>query len=234
MRKFLIILSVLIVALFAIGYVVYRNAGTLLERIVSEKTNLQTTIASLNFNPEEIVIKDFQIANPKEAALPVALNVNTLSVKAPYKNYLKNPIVIQDIHLDNIYINIQLYDQSQEQGNWQTLIAQMQEKEQKPSFFAVKRETVIQRLLITNIQIDLILADGSRRMLSPIRKLEFYDISSSEGIPIQKIVQAIIQHMVRSIFLEKGIKSLFRASEGIFRNFFRPFSFYSDPHVDDF
>ena len=180
-------------------------------------------LGAVRFDPGKIVIEDLQIANPKEAQLPTALKVDTLSVTAPYKHYLKNPIVIDDIHLDQIYINIQLYDQSQTRGNWQTLIARMKESPQEKSFFSIERETEIKRLLLTNIRIDLILANGQRRVLSPIRRLEFHNISSAEGIPIQKIVQAIIQHMVQSIFLEKGLKSLFQAPQNILRGIFSPF-----------
>ena len=223
MKKFLAILVALLLLALGAGYFVYSHAGYFLERIISSQTNLSTTIGNVRFDPGQIVVEDLQIANPKEARLPTALKINTLSVTAPYRHYLKNPVVIDDIHLDQIYINIQLYDRSQTRGNWQTLIARMRENTKERSFFSIERETKIKRLLITNIHIDFISANGQRRMLSPIRRLEFHDISSAEGIPIQKIVQAIIQHMVQSIFLEKGLRSLFQAPQNLLRGIFSPF-----------
>ena len=60
---------------------------------------------------------------------------------------------------------------------------------------------------------------GERRQLSPIPKLEFYAISPEEGDVMQKISQAIIQHIVQAIFREQGLRSLFQAPQGILRGF---------------
>ncbi|MEM7174857.1 MAG: hypothetical protein AAF443_02870 [Chlamydiota bacterium] len=233
MRKLLAILIFFLLLVLGYGYFVYYHAGYLLEKIIASKTNLSATVGELRFDPGQIAIENFQIANPKEAKLPTALKVETISVTAPYKNYLKNPIVIDNIHLEQIYINIQLYDRSQTRGNWQTLIAKMKENTKETSFFSIERETEIKRLLLTNIRIDLILANGQRRMLSPIRRLEFHNISSAEGIPIQKITQAIIQHMMQSIFLEKGLRSLFQAPESLLRGIFSPFFSSADLSTSD-
>ena len=225
MRRFFLGLSAIALILLLSGYLLYRNADTLLEKIISKKTGLETTVGSLAFQSQEIVLSDFRIANPKEATLPTALRVATLSVKAPYGNYLSQPIAIEEIHLDEIYVNVQLYDQTQTRGNWQTLIRIMNAQEQRANAFSIKREITIRKLLLTTIRVELILADGSRQMLSPIKELVFYDISSSEGIPMQKIMQAIVQHMIRSIFLQKGLKSLFQIPETFLRGIFTPFSF---------
>lgn len=223
MRKWITFLILFVLLIVGATYFAYSQAAYLLQTIISSRTNLSTTIEAVHFNPSQVMINNLQIANPKEAIAPTALKVASLSITAPYNHYLKDPIVIKEIHLDQIDLNIELYNRSQTRGNWQTLMKQMEQKEKKKSFFSIERKTEIKKLLLTTIRIELILANGERRRLSPIRELAFYDISSEEGIPMQEISQAIIKHMLHSIFLEKGLKSLFQAPENLLRGVLSPF-----------
>jgi len=218
MRKLFGIFFFLIIIVIGLGTLAYFNSAYLLATIISHKTHVPVSIESLDFYKREFTIRDLQMANPKKARLPTALKVETIDVKAPYKHYLKNPIVIDEIHLNNMYINIQIYDKAQTKGNWHTIIDNIQIENKSP--LSVEREAIIKRLLLTNIRIDLILSNGELHHLSPIEKIEFKDITTEKGIPIQEISEIIVQKMMQSIFLEKGLKAIIEAPVDIIRGIF--------------
>ena len=218
MRKVLLILFFLLVIIAGAGYFAYNNAATILAKIISDKTHVAVTIDSSGFKKDEFTIHDFQMANPKGTRLPTALRVQTTDIKAPYKHYFKDPIEINEIHLDNVYVNIQIYDKDQTKGNWQTIMGNIAHDNKSP--LSVEREAIIRRLLLTNIRIDLILSDGKLHQLSPIERLEFRDVTSEKGIPTQEIAEIIVQKMMQQIFLQQGLKNIIEAPVNVIKGFF--------------
>lgn len=227
MRKVLVILFFLIVVVIGVGYLAYDNAATILSKIISHKTRVAVTMDSIDFKREEFTIHNLQMANPKGTRLPTALRVQTIDVKAPYKHYFKNPIEIDEIHLDSLYVNIQIYNKDQTEGNWQTIMGNVAHDNKSP--LSVEREAIIKRLLLTNIRIDLILSDGKLHQLSPIEKIEFQDITSEKGIPTQEIAEIIVQKMMHSIFLKQGLKTIIEAPVNVIKGFFPFFGHQSEP-----
>lgn len=218
MKKLLIILLSLIVIATGIGYLAWSNSTHILSFILSKKIQVPVTVESLDFEKDFFSILQLQVSNPKGARLPTALKVETIDVKAPYKNYIENPIVIEEIHLDNLYLNIQIYDKDQTTGNWHTLLANIQEDHSH--LLSIEREALIKKLLLTNIRIDLILSDGKLHELSPIKKIEFDNVTTEKGIPIQEISEIIVQKMMHSIFLQKGLKTIIEAPVNIIKGIF--------------
>lgn len=173
------------------------------------------SIKDVIWKKDSFTIDDIMIANPKPARLPAAMRVKSIKVDAPYKQYFEDPILINQIHLDSVYVNIQIYNKDQTEGNWQTLMGNMTVDHKSP--LSVERSALIKKLILTNIQIDLILSDGKLHHLSPIERLEFENISSDKGIPTQEISEIIVQKMMQSIFLQKGLKSIIEAPVDIIK-----------------
>lgn len=173
------------------------------------------SIKDVIWEKDSFTIDDIMIANPKPARLPAAMRVKSVKVDAPYKQYFEDPILINQIHLDNVYVNIQIYNKDQTEGNWQTLMGNMAVDYKSP--LSIERSALIKKLILTNIQIDLILSDGKLHHLSPIERLEFDNISSDKGIPTQEISEIIVQKMMQSIFLKKGLKSIIEAPVDIIK-----------------
>ena len=155
------------------------------------------------------MIKQLQMGNPKGARLPTALKTEIIAIKSPYRQYFDDPILIDEIHVNQVYVNIELYNKAQTKGNWQTIMKNM-DKSSKGSL-SIKRHAIIKKLALTNIQIDLILPNGKIHHLSPIDRLEFYDVHSDKGVPIEQISEIIVQKMMHSIFLQEGLKSIIEA-----------------------
>ncbi len=218
MKKLIGILAGIIIILIAAGYIAYANSALILGEIISHKTKVPVTIQNIEFRRESFTIQELHMENPKEARLPTALKVETINVHAPYHQYIEDPIVIDQINVNNSYVNIQLYTKDQTKGNWQTVMNNMAEDHN--SLLSIERPALIRKLILTNIQIDLILADGSMHKLSPIDRLEFDNINSDKGIPIQEISEIIVEKMMQSIFLEKGLKAIIEVPADIIKGVF--------------
>jgi hypothetical protein len=215
MKRVIAILLGILIILGIGGYLAYANSALILAQIISHKTKLPVSIRKIDYNKNAFIIHDIQLANPKQARLPTALSSETIKVHAPYRQYLEDPIVIDQIHVDNSYINIQVYNKEQTKGNWHTIIDNMSEDQNSP--LSVERSALIKKLILTNIKIDLILADGSIYHLSPIERLEFNDLSSDKGVPIQEISEIIVHKMMGQIFFEKGLKAIIEAPVNVIK-----------------
>ena len=215
MKKLIAILVAVILVIAGLGYLAYLNSSMILAEIISKKTMTPVSIKDVIWEKDSFTIDDIMIANPKPARLPTAMRVKSLKVDAPYKQYFEDPILINQIHLDSVYVNIQIYNKDQTEGNWQTLMGNMAVDHKSP--LSIERSALIKKLILTNIQIDLILPDGKLHHLSPIERLEFDNISSDKGIPTQEISEIIVQKMMQSIFLQKGLKSIIEAPVDIIK-----------------
>ncbi|QVL56384.1 MAG: hypothetical protein KFB95_04100 [Simkaniaceae bacterium] len=215
MKKIIAILVATILVIAGLGYLAYLNSSMILAEIISKKTMTPVSVKDVIWKKDSFTIDDIMIANPTPARLPTAMRVKSIKVDAPYKQYFEDPILITQIHLDSVYINIQIYNKDQTEGNWQTLMGNMAVDHKSP--LSVERSALIKKLILTNIQIDLILSDGKLHHLSPIERLEFDNISSDKGIPTQEISEIIVQKMMQSIFLQKGLKSIIEAPVDIIK-----------------
>jgi hypothetical protein len=215
MKRLIGILLGIFIVLGVIGYLAYANSEVILAKIISRKTHVAVTVEKIKYSKDSFTIYDLQLANPKGARLPTALKTESIQVDAPYSHYFKNQIVIDEILVSNSYVNIQMYNKEQTKGNWQTIFSHMEENHRSP--FSIERTALIKKLVLTNIKIDLILADGSLYHLSPIDRLEFDNLNSDKGIPIEEISEIIVQKMMGKIFIEKGLKAIIEAPINIIK-----------------
>jgi len=206
MKKVLGIIAAIIVITVGLGYLAYANSSMILAKIISQKTLTPVSIGNILWEKSKFILEDLTIKNPPHTELPTATKVQTIEVESAYSQYFKNPILIDKIHLDNVYVNIQIYNKDQTEGNWHTIMNNMLIDHESP--LSIERPAHIKKLVLTNIQIDLILSDGKLRRLSPINHLEFDNVNSENGIPTQEISEIIVQKVMGSIFLEKGLKAI--------------------------
>ena len=206
MKRIINIFLPIILIICGIGYFIYGNRASILGKMISHQTGFPITMKKIFFHKKSFVIQGLEIANPQKMECPVALKVQTIQIDAPYHRYLDNPIMIDRIHMSNIYVTIDTHHNNQPISNWDILINNTKKKDS--SFPATKHKAIIKKLILTNIEIDLILPIGSIHHLSPIDHLEFDNIDSATGIPIQEITKIVIYKMINSIFIEKGLKTV--------------------------
>ena len=206
MKKLFGILAIILLLFGSLGSYIYYASPTLLANIISKKTQTPVSIHSIDWKKDRFKIFNLSIANPKKSRIPTAMNVKKIEISNSYLNYLKNPIIIDQITLDSVYINIEIYNKAKTEGNWQTLLDNL--KKDHKEFFSIERQALIKKLVLTNIKIDVILSDGKVHNLSPIKRLEFDNIESDKGIPSQEITEIIMQKMI--ITFTNYVKDLYK------------------------
>lgn len=183
--------------------VIYSNSDLILAKIISNKTLTPVTITHIDFHRNSFTIRDLAISNPKDAYIPTAFKAETVVVDASYNQYFKSAIVIDKIEINDIYLNIEFYTEDKMKGNWQGLIENMKASHQDSK--KGKRQAIIKKLILNNVQVNLILSDGKMHRLSPIDRIEFQDVTSEEGIQIEEISEMIARKMVYSILKEERL-----------------------------
>ncbi len=209
----------LIVTSLVVGgfYLVFKNPEVVLAHVISHAIKTPVTINDIDFDRESFKIQNLIVGNSKEAYIPTAFRAEVLEVAAPYKHYLQHPIVIDKIEMDNIYLDIEFYNEDKTEGNWHSLIANMHSDEKPVKH---KRKTLIKKLVLNHIQVNVILADGKIHRLSPIEYLEFDDITSEEGIPIKEISEIIVRKMIYSILKDEGLNLIIKVPIKVIKKIF--------------
>ncbi len=209
----------LILTLCVVGIFLYFNVAHLLAKIISHKMGLPVSIESVDFAKNRLTIRKLSIKNPPKARLPIAFEVEKIEVIAPYSHYIKNRIRIEKIDLSHLYINVQIYNKEKTGGNWQTIMSRVDQDNKSPLSF--EREVTIKELLLTDIKVDLILSEGERHHLSPIDKIEFKNLTTEKGIPIQEISEIIVKKVIKSVFLSQVFKTIIDIPVDLFKGIFR-------------
>ncbi|GAB4190143.1 MAG: hypothetical protein Tsb0015_11110 [Simkaniaceae bacterium] len=223
------------------GYLVYHKAPKLLEKKLSHKLGVPVTIENMHFFPKSFEITGITIGNPPQSALPTAFKAATVRFEAPYWNYIHPHIVINKVEINDVYVGIEFYDKNNTRGNWTQIISNLDAsngtgqkndspagKTQAAQKTPVKERTaLIKHLIVTNIHIDLLLQGDRLRRLSPIEKVEFTNITSEKGLPMDEITELIVQKLMEQISILGGfgnmLKSVLFLPKEAAEVFFSPF-----------
>lgn len=205
---------ILLITIILGGYLIYRKTPQLLESTLSQKLGVPVTIDAMRFHAKSFEISHLTIANPPDSQLARAFSAKKIRFEAPYWNYFKPHIIVNKVQIDDVYVGIEFYDKKNTYGNWTKIIARLDtqntEKNHPPEA-KKKRTALIRHLMINNISIDLILKGDKVRRLSPIPQLEFHDINSEEGLPMDEITELIIQKLMEQISILTGIANIVKS-----------------------
>ena len=198
-------------------YVAYINSALIFAQRISRATQTPVTIKAIDYHRKAFTIQNLVVGNPKEAYIPTAFRAEVVEVDSSYREFLKNPVIIDQIKMDNVYIDIEFYTEDKMEGNWQALIDNM---EMTHEISKNQRQALIKKLILTNVHVTLILSDGKIHRLSPISQLEFDDITSEEGIPLKEISEIIARKMVYSILREEGLNLIVKVPIKVIKKIF--------------
>ncbi len=210
LRWFIGIFIVLVIAvLFVWNYI-----PNIISSKLSSEAKVPVKIETLNLSLNKIGLKGLMIGVPKGSLLSKSLSVNSLDILSPIKNYFHDHIVIDEIHLDNIYLGLEFEKKGSPKGNWSTIMGNLSEGKKETPEKSEKKEgkqksVLIKKLVLTNIDIELVYKDsGSIRKLRPIKRIELYNVSSTGGLPTSQIMDIIMQQMLRNVFSKEGMQHL--------------------------
>ncbi|MBS3904273.1 MAG: AsmA family protein [Simkania sp.] len=213
MKRFLMSISGIIVLILVIATIVIAMSWSHIPNIISSKLSetmkVRVNIDDMQVGWKTINLQKTEIGNPPGSILSKAFSAEQILVEAPLTNYLDNHIVIDNIELQNVYVGLEFDSKSSRRGNWYTIMAPLQAP--KHATGAKPGKTVlIKKLVLTNISIDLVYRQGGApvKHLAPIKRLEFDNLNSEEGLPYEQISNIIFQQMLKQIFSIEGLQNM--------------------------
>ncbi|MEM7174904.1 MAG: hypothetical protein AAF443_03105 [Chlamydiota bacterium] len=214
MRKFLIITFSIIVVLVLVGIIGWNALPSWVSSALSKRAKVPVSIGSIRFLSPGVEVKNIRIGNPPNSILPHALQVATLQVNTPLTRFFDDRIVIDLMTMNDVYLGLEFQSQGSTKGNWSTIMSNLKQATKTEKTAAEKKgkttSVLIKKLIITNLNIDLVYRTGDRRVrkLKPIRRLELNNISSEGGIPTAQIMDIIMSEMLRNVFSKEGLQNM--------------------------
>lgn len=207
-KRFSTLIFIILAALVVLAVVVWMRLPSFAATLLSSKMKVPVHIEDLSISKELIDLKKLEIGNPHGFSLPRAFSTDQIQVAAPIGNYLDTDVVIDKLTMDQIYVGLEFASEGSSEGNWTTIMRNMKGKE--PAEKKKGGKTVlIKHIVLTDLSVDLLYQkSGSVRHLPKMNKIELHNISSEGGLPINQIMNVVLQQMLLSIFKEQGLKNM--------------------------
>lgn len=232
MKRFIVILIILLIILFGGTFIVWRQLPELVSYMIAKQTHTHVHINAIRFGTEEILIDTIIIDSPEGASIKKALVVEEMKIHAPFSAYARTPVIIPDVILNNIYLGIEFYNKERTKGNWVTIMSDIdgeEEKEKKePDTYLQEKQNygLIRNLDLNQLNIELKLYNEGPVKLSTIPNVHFKDVRTDNGQIAEELTQIIIKKMMYSVFIMKGIQTVINLPKDVLETVIWPFTWF--------
>ncbi|MEN9343360.1 MAG: hypothetical protein RLZZ453_147 [Chlamydiota bacterium] len=212
MRALFSTLTTLIVLICAIaiiaGFILFSRLPDAISSHLSKSLKVPVSIEKIEADFKEIDAFKIHVSNLPHSILNRAFSCQKLSVMTPIYRYLQSAIVIQEIHLDAVYLGLEFDSAKGTSGNWSILMKNLSDTMNSGS--PSSRSVLIQKVVITNLAVDVVYRkDGSRvHHLPPIDRLEFTNISSQGGFPMDQLMNSVLGEMLKEVFIKQNLQNM--------------------------
>lgn len=204
MRKFSLFLALVLLCLgVAIG-ISWTNRENILAHFISRQLHVPVSISTLEIGKSSAEISRLWIGNFPSSQTTTSFTSETLRVDAKWDQIFGNPVTIDHIDIDNIFVGIEFYDANGDDNNWGRMLHENGSKKKNP------RDYLIRTLTLRNLTVELTQANGKVKRYPTIKQMEFYNISSASGFPVEEIEKAIFEMMMKDIFKKLQLDQLFK------------------------
>ncbi len=149
------------------------------------KIRVPISIGWLNTTFSHAIFRDFRIHNPKDFHHSSALYVRDLKMFYRFSELFKDPLVIDEIRMKDVFLDIELLNQSGSENNWTEISRQM-----KPS--KENKGVVLRKLILDGLTVEI---SGPSLIGGRVRKevdhLEFDHMNSQKGFPTEQLIHKI-------------------------------------------
>lgn len=201
-------LLALIVILAALYFIALSRGPDILAGYLSKELGVSVSIDSVKPRWDTFRVEMFDVANESGYTLPKAFSAKTIELKAPASTYFSDPVVVEQITVDTIYLGIEFDSTTSASGNWTKLMSHYQDK----ADLAAKdgKKVLIKKMIFTNIQADLIFHNqgGKIQKLPLIPRIELTNISTEGGFPINQLTSSILGQLIKQAFMQYHIDSM--------------------------
>lgn len=153
---------------------------------LTKKIGVNVSVSTLSVWPSETTLYNFRINNPRGFQGKTALKVLDARIKYAFKNIFHNPVEIDLIELDDVFLNIELSDARGSTNNW-TVIGESGTQSNTSG-----KEVLIHKLAIRNMTVEIRRLDrNDPPQIKQIPYMEFLEIDSQHGFPTKELIRKI-------------------------------------------
>ncbi len=203
MRKFSLFLALVLLAMVAAACIAWTNRENILAHFLSRGLHVPVTIRSLDINKTSAAISRLWIGNPAHSKTTTAFAAEAVNIQATLDQILANPLIIEEIEISNISVGIEFYDEKGADSNWKRILNEDKKK-------AKSRDYLIHTLILRNLIVEVVQANGKVKRYPTIPQMEFHNIGSATGFPIDEIEKAIFDLMMKNLFQKLQLDQLFK------------------------
>ncbi len=212
MRSFFASIAGIIVVIFLVAIVIvfigWGRVPDMLANNLSKKMKVYVGVGNIKLGWGEIKVNKFEIGNPPKSVLQQAFTCKEIIIDAPFSRYLNKNIVIDEINVNDVYLDLEFDSASGTSGNWSRIMSNFQSSSSPKT--ASERTVLIHRLVFNTINTDVLYQkDGGKvKHLPTIDRIVLTDVSSEGGFPIQQITSSVLGQMLQSVFLKQNLKNM--------------------------
>ena len=166
--------------------------------------NVQVTLGSLDIDREGASLGLFWMGNPKGSKTKTSFAAAHSRIDSNLDKIFSNPIVIDQIEIDHIFVGIEFYDEKGTKSNWD-LILQKEDSSQTSTDYLIKT------LILKDLTVEVTQSNGRIKRYPTLARMEFHNISSQSGFPVDEIQKAIFQLMLKNLFQSLPIDQLLKS-----------------------
>lgn len=225
--KFMRVLIITVI-IAAIGlFIAWKAVPGVASSSLSKQMQVEVKIDKMHLSPNSLGIENIFVGNPQGYQLPKAFSCGSIHVAAPLLNYIKDPIIIDEITIDQVYFALELTPQQGALSNWSKILSNMpkasskektQEKETKKG-----TKVLIKKIVLTNITPEMILVTGKSQKMPKIDRLELNNVSSEDGVPIEPIAALILEKIYGKDQIQNLLNGALQDSQSTWEKLTQPF-----------
>jgi hypothetical protein len=225
MKIFKRILGLFIIVFLIALFSLYTYLPGIVAKKIEKTTQVPVSIRSLGISLNEIEVNQFLMSNISGSILPIALNIDEVSIETPVTQFLKNETNINKIVCDNFFIGLEFNSKSDYRGNWTVIVNNMNQDSSSKS--PSEKVINIRKLILNNVDIHLVYKDKPKQIQKlKINRIELDNLSTAGDFPIKQLSKIIIQQTLKQIFSIKNLGNMLKDllnPAPIFKNPLSPF-----------
>lgn len=210
MKKLLLIFGFLIIGIAIAAVIVWSGRANLAAQFLSRHLNhVPVTLNALDISKTKASLSKLWIGNPPRSKTKTAFSAEAIEIDADFTKIFKDPLILDEIHLEKIFVGLEFYNAVGTESNWAAILKSKAPKK-KPS-----RGWLIRRLVLENLTVQVTQSNGQVKRYPTIPRLEFRNISSESGFPIEEIEKAIFNLMMQELFQKLNLDQLFQGLQKV-------------------
>jgi hypothetical protein len=221
------------------GVILWARLPDMLSNTLSKKMQVPVSVQSLGASWGQIAIHDIRVNNPPKSILAHALTCQQISIDAPFSRYFHDAIVIEEIHLTDIYLGLEFNSATTTDGNWTLMMDRIKAQEKRsPSQKTGTRSLLIKKLVLTNTDVDVVYRKegGKIQRLPRIPYMEITNISSEGGLPMDQIMNSVLGEMLKEVFIKQNLKNMLKTlieQNNTLNQFLSPFQKFLNTRTEE-